>query len=143
MRFGIPATSILNHDKLSKEEICQLLTEPKKCKHHLDPDHVHNHLNSDSSSVIMSSESSLSIDEPNTQVETKTMNKYVIYPDSTFYNVWIVIKTIFCCTTAFLYPYCTAFGGISYKWNDPLWINIFIGEIVQFLDIIISFLLAY
>lgn len=123
LRFGIPTSYIRNHDELTKDEIFHILMDPKKCKHHHEPCHHHHH---DSSSSILDSsrsDSSQSLDgEPVENIEMKSVNRFVIYPDSTFYNIWIVIKTIFCCTTAFLYPYCTAFGGISYDFKDPLWV---------------------
>jgi hypothetical protein len=49
----------------------------------------------------------------------------------------------FCLDTAIIYPYCTAFGGIPYNWDAPIWLNIFIGEIIMLLDIVINFLLAF
>jgi len=49
----------------------------------------------------------------------------------------------FCLSTALIYPYCIAFGGIPYNWNNPIWLNIFIGEIVMLLDMVIKFLLAF
>lgn len=48
-----------------------------------------------------------------------------------------------CLTTAVIYPYCTAFGGVVYQWNHPIWLCIFVGEMVMLADMIINFLLAY
>jgi hypothetical protein len=48
-----------------------------------------------------------------------------------------------CLTTAVIYPYCTAFGGIPYIWNNPIWLTILIGELVMILDIVVQFLLAF
>jgi hypothetical protein len=121
LRFGIPTSYIRNHDELTKDEIVRYLMDPKNCKHQGEPGHHHH--DSSSSSILDTTESALSLDgDPVEKIEMKVVNRFVIYPDSTFYNIWIVIKTIFCCTTAFLYPYCTAFGGISYDFKDPLWI---------------------
>ena len=54
-----------------------------------------------------------------------------------FYKIWTFVVMFFCLTTAVIYPYCTAFGGIPYQWNNPIWLIIFIGEIVMLIDIII------
>ena len=48
-----------------------------------------------------------------------------------------------CLITACIYPYCTAFGGIPYIWNNPIWLCLFFGELVMLLDIVVNFLLAY
>ena len=75
--------------------------------------------------------------------KTWAQKTFIIYPHSRFYKIWTVIVMIFCLTTAVIYPFCTAFGGIPYIWSDPIWLNLFVGELVMLLDIIIQFLLAY
>ena len=68
---------------------------------------------------------------------------FIIYPETRLYKVWTFFVIFNCLTTAVIYPYCAAFGGVPYNWKDPIWILIFIGELVMLMDIIINFLLAY
>ena len=87
------------------------------------------------------SETSEETDSVNSEEET--CFRIIFYPDSTFYFIWSSIVVVFCFTTAISYPYLMAFGGISYKWDDPLWLNIAVAEFIMFLDMVISFMLAY
>jgi hypothetical protein len=50
---------------------------------------------------------------------------------------------IFTFLTALLYPYCTAFGGISHDFKDNRFQLIFFGEVVMLFDIVFTFILAY
>lgn len=100
------------------------------------------------SQVTGSEDSSSEGEEANEKVEhvqrKSWMQKtFIIYPNSRFKKLWGMVVILNCLTTAIIYPYCTAYGGVPYNWNDPIWILIFVGEFVMFTDIVINFLSAY
>ena len=68
---------------------------------------------------------------------TWAQKTFIIYPHDKFYKIWTVVVMANCLTTAVIYPYCTAFGGIPYIWNNPIWLTILIGELVMILDIVV------
>ena len=70
------------------------------------------------------------------------MKKLVIHPDTSFFLIWKVLFGLACIVTAFLYPYCTAYG-FSNDLGTPQMTFLLSGEFISSLNIFFSFFLAY
>ena len=66
----------------------------------------------------------------------------IINPKSQFMKIWQFIVTIGCMWTAFLYPYCTAFGYPEDD-LDSIMICLYLGELIMLMDIIFTFFTSY